>query len=46
MEPIASATPITMTILSTIVSLPFAIYESSTITFSNDEQAYTIEDID
>jgi hypothetical protein len=46
MAPIASATPITMQILTTIASLPFSIYEPSSVTFSNDAKAYFINDID
>ena len=46
MAPIATATPISMTILTTITSLPSSIYGPSTVTFVNDTQAYTTVEID
>jgi hypothetical protein len=46
MAPIVTPTPITMTSPSTtITSLPKSIYEPSSVTFSNDTQAYTTVDI-
>ena len=46
MAPIATATPISMAILTTITSLPSSIYGPSTVTFFNDTKAYTTVDID
>ena len=46
MTPIATPILITMTILSTMASIPSSIYEPSTVYFVNDTQAYTIVDID
>ena len=46
MAPISASTPITMTILTTMQSISSSIYESSTITFVNDTDAYTTVDID
>ena len=40
MEPIVTPTPITMTILTTMASIP-SIYVSSPVTFVEDIQAYT-----
>jgi hypothetical protein len=45
MAPIATDTPITMDILTTITSISTSIYVSSSVTFNNDTQAYTIVDI-
>ena len=46
MAPIASLTPITMEILTTMTSITKSIYGPSSVTFNNDEQAYTTVDID
>ena len=45
MKPITPSTLITMTTLTTMASLPSSIYESSSVTFNNDTQAYTTVDI-
>jgi hypothetical protein len=45
MAPIATTTPITMDILTTITSISSSIYGPSSVTFNNDTQAYTTVDI-
>jgi hypothetical protein len=46
MAPIATGTPITMDILTSMTFLPSSIYGPSTVTFVNDTQAYTTVEID
>ena len=48
MAPIVTPTPtpITVDTLTTMASLPSSIYESSSVTFNNDTQAYTTVNID
>ena len=45
MAPIVTATPINMTILTTMASILSSIYEPSSVTFVNDTEAYTTVDI-